>query len=40
MTILKNILAVVGLICMSGLFIFSMQKAPSDDTIGKEEPLY
>ncbi|GAB4157219.1 MAG: lytic transglycosylase domain-containing protein [Winogradskyella sp.] len=36
---MKNILAVVGLLCMSGLFIFSVQKAPSDDTIGKEDPL-
>ncbi|MCB0400111.1 MAG: lytic transglycosylase domain-containing protein, partial [Winogradskyella sp.] len=39
MQILKNILSVIGLICISGLFIFSMQKAPSDETIGKEEPI-
>ncbi|WP_431106987.1 transglycosylase SLT domain-containing protein [Winogradskyella poriferorum] len=39
MKTLKNILAVVGLVCVSGLFIFSMQKAPSDETIGKEDPL-
>ncbi|WP_461597987.1 lytic transglycosylase domain-containing protein [Winogradskyella sp.] len=39
MKTMKNILAVVGLLCMSGLFIFSVQKAPSDDTIGKEDPL-
>ena len=38
MQILKNTLAVVGAICISGLFIFSMQKAPSDDSIGKEQP--
>lgn len=35
----KNILAAIGLICISVLFIFSMQKAPSDETIGKEEPI-
>ncbi|APY09708.1 murein transglycosylase [Winogradskyella sp. J14-2] len=39
MKILKNILALVGLFCVSGLFIFSVQKAPSDKTIGKEDPL-
>lgn len=39
MQIFKNILAAIGLICISGLFIFSMQKAPSDETIGKEEPI-
>ncbi len=37
MQILKNTLAAIGLICVSGLFIFSMQKAPSDETIGKEQ---
>ncbi|WP_369994019.1 lytic transglycosylase domain-containing protein [Winogradskyella sp.] len=36
---LKNILAVIGLICVSGLLIFSVQKAPSDETIGKEKPI-
>ena len=39
MQILKNILAAVGLVCISGLFIFSMQKAPSDETLGKEQPI-
>ena len=39
MQILKNILAGIGLICISGLFIFAMQKAPSDETIGREEPI-
>ncbi|MBC2845871.1 lytic transglycosylase domain-containing protein [Winogradskyella flava] len=39
MQILKNVLAAVGLVCISGLFIFSMQKAPSDETIGKETPI-
>ncbi|WP_296385082.1 lytic transglycosylase domain-containing protein [Winogradskyella sp.] len=39
MQILKNILATIGLVCISGLFIFSMQKAPSDETIGKEQPI-
>lgn len=39
MQILKNILAGIGVVCISGLFIFAMQKAPSDDTIGKEQPI-
>lgn len=45
MQILKNILAAIGLICISGLFIFSVQKAPSeenppsDNNLGKETPL-
>jgi hypothetical protein len=39
MQILKNILAVIGLVCIFGLFVFSMQKAPSDETIGKETPI-
>jgi len=39
MHIFKNILAAVGLVCVSGLFIFSMQKAPSDETFGKETPI-
>ncbi|WP_400079653.1 lytic transglycosylase domain-containing protein [Winogradskyella sp. R77965] len=45
MQILKNTLTAIGLICVSGLFIFSMQKspseqkAPSDNTLGKEKPL-
>jgi len=39
MQIFKNILAAVGLVCISGLFIFSKQKAPSDETLGKETPL-
>lgn len=39
MKTLKNILAGVGFVCVSGLFIFSMQKAPSDEIIGKEEPI-
>ncbi len=30
MNTLKNVLAAVGLICLSGLFIFAFQKAPSD----------
>ena len=33
MKIIKNILAAVGLICLSGLFVFAVQKAPSDETI-------
>ncbi len=39
MQILKNSLAAIGLVCISGLFIFSMQEAPSDETIGKEQPI-
>ncbi|WP_299116324.1 lytic transglycosylase domain-containing protein [uncultured Winogradskyella sp.] len=39
MQILKNILATIGLVCISGLFIFSMQKAPSDDILVKETPI-
>lgn len=39
MQILKNVLAGIGLICISGLFIFAMQKAPSDETLGKEQPI-
>ncbi|MCA0132222.1 lytic transglycosylase domain-containing protein [Winogradskyella alexanderae] len=39
MQILKNILAGIGLVCISGLFIFAVQKAPSDETIGKEQPI-
>jgi hypothetical protein len=39
MQILKNIIAAIGLVGISGLFIFSMQKTPSDETIGKEQPI-
>tara|TARA_R110002033_G_scaffold29569_5_gene66148 strand:- start:3634 stop:4587 length:954 start_codon:yes stop_codon:yes gene_type:complete len=44
MKIIKNSLALVGVVCISGLFIFSMQKspeekAPSDYNIGKEDPI-
>jgi len=39
MQILKNTLAAIGMVCISGLFIFSMQKAPSDETLGKEQPI-
>lgn len=45
MQILKNTLAAIGLVCVSGLFIFSMQKAPADENatsdanLGKEKPL-
>jgi hypothetical protein len=37
MQILKNSLALVGLVCLSGLFIFAMQKGPSDETIVKKD---
>ncbi|WP_299126971.1 lytic transglycosylase domain-containing protein [uncultured Winogradskyella sp.] len=39
MQILKNVLAAIGLVCILALFVFSMQKAPSDEMIGKETPL-
>jgi hypothetical protein len=39
MKLVKNILAAIGLVCISGFFIFSMQKAPSDQNIGKEQPI-
>ncbi|SDH26772.1 lytic transglycosylase domain-containing protein [Winogradskyella thalassocola] len=44
MKIIKNSLALIGVICISGLFIFSMQKSPDeiaipDHLIGKEDPI-
>lgn len=44
MKTIKNSLALIGVICISGLFIFSMQKspdekAPSDYRLGKEDPI-
>lgn len=40
MRIIKNLLATIGLIAVSGFFIFGMQKAPSSDVmIKKEKPL-
>ena len=36
---IKNILAIVGLVCLSGLFIFAVQKAPSDDNLDNESKL-
>ncbi|REE24930.1 transglycosylase-like protein with SLT domain [Winogradskyella pacifica] len=44
MKIIKNSLALIGVICISGLFIFSMQKSPDemaipDHLLGKEDPL-
>jgi hypothetical protein len=39
MNYIKNILAGVGLMCLSGFFIFAVQKAPSDDTVGDEKKL-
>ena len=35
MKLIKNILAAIGLVCVSGFFIFAVQKAPSDQTIGE-----
>jgi len=39
MKIIKNILAIVGMVCLSGLFIFAVQKAPSDDELNTTEKL-
>ncbi|MBO3116037.1 lytic transglycosylase domain-containing protein [Winogradskyella sp. DF17] len=39
MQLLKNLLAAIGLVAIFGLLIFSMQKAPSDETFGKEKPI-
>ena len=44
MQILKNTLALIGVICISGLFIFSMQKSPDQKLLqiillGKEDPI-
>lgn len=39
MSYIKNILAAIGLISLSGLFIFAVQKAPSDDVVVKEKKL-
>lgn len=39
MKIIKNILAIVGLVCLSGLFIFAVQKAPSDNELNSTEKL-
>ncbi|MCK7589947.1 lytic transglycosylase domain-containing protein [Subsaxibacter sp. CAU 1640] len=39
MNTIKNVLAAIGLICLSGLFIFAVQKAPQDNTISSEEKL-
>jgi hypothetical protein len=36
MQIIKNGLALIGVICISGLFIFAMQKGPSEETPKKE----
>ena len=39
MHIVKNILSIIGLISVSGLFIFAVQKGPSDATVTKEQPM-
>jgi hypothetical protein len=44
MKIIKNSLALIGVVCVSGLFIFAMQKSPdqkvpSDYNLGKEDPI-
>ena len=39
MHIIKNILSIIGLISVSGLFIFAVQKGPSDEIVTKNQPL-
>jgi soluble lytic murein transglycosylase-like protein len=39
MKFIKNSLAVLGLITLSGLFIFAVQKAPSDEEVANEPKL-
>lgn len=39
MKFIKNTLAIIGMICLSGLFIFAVQKAPSDVTVASENQL-
>ncbi len=39
MKTIKNVLSTIGLICISGLFIFAIQKAPSDKEISEEEKI-
>ena len=39
MNYIKNILAAIGLICLSGLFIFAVQKAPADTVVATEKKL-
>ena len=39
MNSIKNVLSAIGLMTVVGLFIFSAQKAPSDDTVSKDKPL-
>ncbi len=39
MNYIKNVLAAIGLICLSGLFIFAVQKAPSDETVATEKKM-
>ncbi|MDO1500983.1 lytic transglycosylase domain-containing protein [Winogradskyella maritima] len=36
---IKNILAIVGLVTVSGLFIYAAQESPSDNEVTKEKPL-
>ncbi len=37
MKFIKNSLAVIGMVCLSGLFIFAVNKAPSDDSINSDK---
>ena len=39
MNFIKNTLAIVGVVCLSGFFIFAVQKAPSDQQVVSEEKL-
>ena len=36
MQTIKNILAIVGLVTVSGFFIFAAQKAPSEEPVTKD----
>jgi len=39
MGFIKNTLSIIGFVTVAGLFVFSVQKAPSDNTVAKQEPL-
>jgi len=39
MKTIKNVLSAIGLICISGLFIFAIQKAPLDKEISEEKKI-
>jgi len=39
MKTIKNSLAIVGIVCLSGLFIFAVQEAPSDNNLESNPKL-